>query len=139
MGDDGIGLRLIEHVSDLGLADGFDAVEVGNDGMLVLTYFTEETERLVLVDAVRFGGTPGDFTIFSPEDVESHKTTGGISTHEGDILKLIGMAREIGLPVPAIRIVAIEPAAMQPDTGLSSALQSRFEEYLDALLKEISP
>jgi len=137
MGDDGIGLRVVEHIGSHDLDTGFEAVEVGNDGLLVMTYFTEETERLVIVDAVEFGGQPGEFTVFSPDDVESHKTVGRISTHEGDVLKLIGLGRELKQPVPPIRIVAIEPQGMAPDTGLSHALQDHFDEYVAAALKEI--
>ena len=63
MGVDDIGLRIVEHIADHGLDTDFEVVEAGNDGMLVLTYFTEETERLVIVDAVKFGGSPGEFKV----------------------------------------------------------------------------
>jgi hydrogenase maturation protease len=136
MGDDGIGLRIVEHIADHRLDTDFEVVEAGNDGMLVLTYFSEETERLVIVDAVKFGGRPGEFTVFSPDEVETRKVTGGISTHEGDILKLIALARQLDQPVPPTRIVAIEPAAMVPDTGLSPALVGRLAEYVDVAVNE---
>ncbi|MBT3194435.1 MAG: hydrogenase maturation protease, partial [Verrucomicrobia bacterium] len=56
MGDDSIGLRLIEHISDNGLEDGFEAVEIANNGMNILTYFEADTEKIVVVDAADFGG-----------------------------------------------------------------------------------
>lgn len=134
MGDDSIGLRIVEYMAEEGLDRGFEAVEVGNNGMLVLTYFEEDTAQLLVVDAVAFGGRPGDFTVFSPEDVDSHKVTGGISTHEGDILTLIKLAGQTGLPIPPIKILAIQPASMEVDQGLSPALDNKFQDYVRAAL-----
>jgi hydrogenase maturation protease len=137
MGDDGIGLRIIESIAEQGLDEDFEAIEIANNGMQVLTYFEEQTELLVIVDAVSFGGQPGDITVFSPEDVNSHKVTSGISTHEGDILKLIELGRQIEQHIPPIRIVAIEPASMKIDCNLSPELTARFDEYVKTVIKEI--
>jgi hydrogenase maturation protease len=137
MGDDSIGLRVIEHIADANLESGFEAVEIGNNGMQVLTYFEEETERIVVVDAADFGGTPGEWTAFSPEDVETHKVVGNISTHEGDILKLIELARKIEQPIPPIRIIAIQPKSMAMDDSLSPELEANFDTYVKAVLTEI--
>ena len=65
------------------------------------------TTMVLVADAVRHGAQPGDVTVFRPEDVVSHKIHGGISTHEGDILKLIDLAKQIDQPIPPIRILAI--------------------------------
>lgn len=138
MGDDSIGLRVVEHITARGLDRGFEAIEVGNDGLLVMTYFTEETGRLVIVDAVTFGGRPGEYTVFSPADVDSRKDAGRISTHEGDVLKLIELGRRLDQPVPPIRILAIEPESMRADTGLSAALEARFDEYVAAAMDAIT-
>ncbi len=137
MGDDSIGLRLIEHIADNGLEDGFEAVEIGNNGMNVLTYFEDDTEKIVVVDAADFGGTPGECITFSPEEVESQKVVGTISTHEGDIMKLIELARQIDQPIPPIRVVAIQPQSMAMSDSLSPELESNIPTYIETILKEI--
>jgi len=137
MRDDSIGLRIVEHIADNGQEDGFEAVEIGNNGMQVLTYFEPTTERIVVVDAADFGGHPGDWICFGPEEVESQKLVGNISTHEGDILKLIELARQIDQPVPPIRIIAIQPRSMAMDDSLSAELKSNFNTYIAAVLAEI--
>ena len=138
MGDDSIGLRIVEHIADNGLEDGFEAVEIGNNGMNVLTYFEPDTEKIVVVDAADFGGTPGEAISFSPDEVDSQKIVGNISTHEGDILKLIELARQIDQYIPPIRIVAIQPKSMEMDESLSPELQSNFDSYIQTVLREIS-
>lgn len=137
MGDDSVGLRIVEHIVEQDLDKGFEAIEVGNNGMLVLTYFRDDTDALLVVDAVRHGETPGNFTIFAPEDVETQKVAGGISTHEGDILKLIELARQIDQPIPPIKILAIEPESMEMNPELSPALKDRFQEYVLAATEEM--
>ncbi len=137
MGDDGIGLQIVEQIADRGLDRRFTVVEAGNDGMLVLTYFSAETDKLLIVDAVDFGGAPGEFIFFAPEDVETRKYAGGISTHEGDVLRLIEMGRTLGLPVPQIRILAVQPLSMQMDGGLSAALAARMDDYVAAAVAEM--
>lgn len=132
MSDDSIGLRLVEHIAENNLDNGFETVEAANNGMLVLTYFREDTELLLIVDAVNFGSEAGEFLIFSPEDVDSQKVTAGISTHEGDILKLIELAKRIDQPIPPIRILAIQPGNMELGDELSPTLTSRFPEYIKA-------
>ncbi len=138
MGDDGIGLRIVEHIAEETDGLDFECVEVGNNGMQLLTYFDEQTEKLLIADAVKFGGTPGDHIVFSPDDVETRKITGNVSTHEGDILKLISMAKELDLHLPEIRILAIEPESMKPDEGLSRALRDNFDKYVQAAIGELA-
>jgi hydrogenase maturation protease len=137
MGDDSIGLRIIEHIADNGLEDGFEAVEIGNNGMNVLTYFEDDTELIVVVDAADTGATPGEVVCFSPDEVDSKKVVGNISTHEGDILKLIELARQIDQPIPPIRIVAIQPKSMAMADTLSPELEANFSTYIQTVLNEI--
>ncbi len=137
MEDDGIGLHIVESIREQGLEDGFEAIEVGNDGMSVLTYFTEETGKILLVDCARMDASPGDYRIFSPDDVATQKTTGNISTHEGDIMKLLQLAREIGSHIPDVMILAIEPSSVGAEMRLSETLQQRLSDYVTAAVNEV--
>ncbi|OVE73636.1 hypothetical protein BVX94_03265 [bacterium B17] len=135
--DDSIGLRVVEQIVERGLDKDFTAVEVGNNGITLLTYFNDETERILVVDCACMGKTPGDYLIFSPDDVASKKTVGNISTHEGDILKLIELGKQLGDPIPEIKLLAIEPESLGMDMKLSDTLASRLDEYVDAAVCEI--
>lgn len=137
MGDDGIGLRVLEHIVDNDKDVGFEAAEIGNNGMQLLTYFEESTEKILLVDAVKYGAEPGEHLIFSSEDVETQKVAGHISTHEGDILRLFAMARDLGLYMPPIRILAVQPESMKMGDELSASLKVNFDKYIDAALNEM--
>jgi hydrogenase maturation protease len=137
MADDGIGLRIVEHISQHGLNRGFESIDIADDGMRLLLYLKEETERIVLIDAVDLGLPPGEFRLFKPEDVESTKDMKRLTTHEGDIVRVIEFARGLGYPIPPITILGIQPGSMEPSTELSPALQKRFDTYLQVALEEI--
>ena len=136
MGDDGIGLRVVEAVEREGLAKEFEAVDIADDGMRLLFYCTPETERIVLVDAVELGLAPGAWRVFRPEAVETRKELTGLTTHEGDILKVLQFAKGLGYPIPPVVIMGIQPEKMELGMELSETLRSRFEEYVKMAVQE---
>ena len=137
MSDDGIGLRLVEHIARGGREQGFEAAALADEGTRLFFYLTEDTEKIVIVDAVDMGLEPGDYRLFKPEDVESRKIMRGLTTHEGDILKVLELAASLGYPIPEITILGIQPGNLGPGLELSPALESRFEAYLSAALEEV--
>lgn len=132
MTDDGIGPRVADALAAEARTLGYDSVVVGHDSIGIVSYFEESTERILFVDCVRMGRAPGDFACFSPDDVETRKTLDRLTTHEGDLLRVIQLARQMGCPIPRITILGIEPEAVQPGLALSPALQHRFDDYLAA-------
>jgi len=137
MGDDGIGLRIVEHIDGHGLAHGFEVKDLGSDAMKLLSYFDPGTERILVVDCVKMGLPPGEYRLFGPREVATRKIVPGLSTHEGDLLKVIELASSVGYVVPDIAILGIEPASMDPVMELSETLKARFGEYVDAVLSEM--
>jgi hydrogenase maturation protease len=138
MGDDSVGLRVVEEIDKRGLARDFETVLLPDSGMNLIDYFTSDTERIAIVDAVRSGRKPGEFFFFRPEEVESGKDLSNFSTHEGDILKIVEFARQLGYPIPEITVMGIEPGRMEAGEGLSSEVGGEFEKYVEVLLKTVS-
>jgi hydrogenase maturation protease len=137
MGDDGIGLQLIEALSVQELPPDCETLELKNDALGLFSYLTPETERILIVDCVKMGDAPGNWRLFSPEEVSSIKKVANATTHEGDLLQTLALARETGYHVPPIRILGIQPETLEPSMDLSNTLKSRFDEYLTAALKTI--
>jgi hydrogenase maturation protease len=137
MADDGIGLRIVEHIAQNGLDCGFNAIDIADEGMRLLFYLNEETEKIVLVDAVDLGLPPGEFRLFKPEDVTSTKELGKLTTHESDILEILRFAKSLGYRLPPITILGIQPEDLSPGLELSPALRERFDAYLRTALEEV--
>lgn len=130
MTDDSIGLRVVEHISEKGLARGFEVIDIADEGLRLTYYFTPETEKIVVIDAAELGLSPGEIKVFRPEEARSEKSLSGITTHEGDVMKVIAFARELGMPIPPIEIMGIQPASMEQGMDLSPVLRDRLDDYV---------
>lgn len=129
MSDDAIGLRVAEALSSLNF-EGVEIGDVGHDALRLIDYFRDKNDEILIVDCVEFGGKPGDYIFFEPAQVESKKAASRLTTHEGDALKAIQMARELGYHLPKIKIMGIQPATMTPGLEISPELAKRFDEYV---------
>ena len=102
-GDDAVGPRVVEHVVVNGLDRDFEAVDLSTDALSLVAYLNAETEAVLVIDAAQLGLAPGDYRFFSPDEVETQKELSGLTTHEGDVLKVLELARDAGYPIPPRR------------------------------------
>jgi hydrogenase maturation protease len=130
--DDSIGLRVAEAIGDRALDEGFRAIDLGGNLLDLVHYLGAEVEQVLVVDSARMGSAPGEFTFFTPEDVVSRKHTAGLSTHEGDLVKVLEFAASLGESLAPITIMGIEPGQVVNQPGLSAPLAERFDEYVGA-------
>ena len=133
--DDSIGLRLIEQVSEGGLERGFRAIDLSGNGLNLMTYLDPATESILIVDSARMGKAPGEYEFFKAEDVETKKDLSGLTTHEGDLLKILELARQTGHHIPPVTFMGIEPESVRNEMGLSETLQRRLPEYAEAAMR----
>ncbi len=137
-GDDAVGPRVVEHVVVNGLDDGFEAVDLSTDAMSLVAYLDDDTEALLVVDAAYLGLAPGEYRIFSPDEVETQKQLGGLTTHEGDVLKVLDVAREAGYPIPRVAVMGIEPQDLEGEMTLSACLAERVPQYAAAAIEHLA-
>lgn len=137
-GDDAVGPRVVEYVEVNGLEEGFEAVDLSTDAMSLIAYLRDDTEAMVVVDAAHIDREPGEFVVFSPDEVESEKVLGGFTTHEGDVLKVIGMARQAGYPIPPLAIMGIQPLDLEGGATLSDCLAERLPMYARVAVERLA-
>lgn len=135
--DDSIGLRVVEHIAEKGLDTDFRAVDLSANSLNLFAYLDPSTEGLLIVDSARMGKRPGEYLFFEPGQVESRKTLAGFSTHEGDLLKVLELARQTGYPIPPILFLGIEPECLKNEMGVSPALEARIPEYAAAAISRL--
>lgn len=137
MYDDSIGIKVVEYIEEKNLDKGFKALDLSANILNLVSYFEEKTELILIVDTGKLGLNPGDYMFFRPEEAQTVKVTGNISTHEGDLLKVIELADATGSYIPEILIMGIEPESVKEEFGLSEVLQERLGEYAEAAIKEL--
>ncbi|MGA1848688.1 MAG: hydrogenase maturation protease [Thermoplasmatota archaeon] len=133
MGDDGIGPLII---SRLGEIDGFptdvDLIDEGSGGMRII-HDMEGYDKVLIIDAADFGGAPGEFRIFNPEDIDTVKKISGRSLHEMDLIKTIELARMMGRAPSEIMIMAIQPERVEMSQKISGPILERIDDLLDEI------
>lgn len=133
--DDSIGLRIAEHIAEVGLDQGFRSIDLGGALIDLIHYLRDDAERVLIVDTARMGMAPGEYVYFEPDQVRTRKSLAGISSHEDDLLKVLEFAEATGGPLPALTIMGIEPAELADEPGLSVELERRFDEYVAAAVQ----
>jgi hydrogenase maturation protease len=133
MGDDGLGLIALEA---LRASRPFEPepllVDGGTWGMNLLP-IVESAERLLLIDAIRAGGTPGEVVVLE-RDALPRGLGIKLSPHQIDLQEVLALAEIRGrLPREAVAI-GLEPERVELGWGVSPAM----ERGLDALLERVA-
>lgn len=137
-GDDGVGVHVVEYVVANGLERGFTAVDLATNALNMVSYLGPETEAVLAVDAAYLGLEPGEYRIFAPEEVETQKELAGFSTHEGDPLKVLELARSAGYAIPPFALLGIQPHGVDHGSALSERLRERLPEYAAAAIEHLA-
>jgi len=132
MGDDGIGVHVVNEVSKSGLPEGVEIVDAGTSG-LAASPLLENAESLIIVDAVDSGMQAGDVVKIQVKELLKDDHRAPLSLHEFDIfhaLKMIELTtgKEINATLIGIQIHSIKPSL-----EISPQLAERMDEYVMAV------
>ena len=134
MGDDGIGCAVVEKLKKKPLPKNISVIDIGAS-IWNLLHISSKLDIIIIVDAVDFGGVPGETRCFSPEDIDSLRYTHGLSTHESNLLDIIKISRELSENPKKIVIFGIQPATIVPSTELSLALKTKLPKITMEILE----
>jgi hydrogenase maturation protease len=131
--DEGIGCHAVHALEGIPLP-GVEIIDGGTcpDVLQLL----EDADKLVIVDAVRGGGTPGQIYRFHPEDMTLEQKP-LLSLHDMslvDSLKLMQLWHNIDEAV----IIGVEPKEINWGLELSPELQEKMPQIIETILAELS-
>jgi hydrogenase maturation protease len=135
LGDDGVGLRVIEELGRLARHDPRllppdTRLVAAGPPSLDLLEIMDDARALLLLDAVDRGGRPG-----SVEVVRGHAVEGVVG--RGDIGELLVAARLMGWFPDAISLVGIQVGLVGVGAGLSAPLEAALPAALDVTRREL--
>ena len=128
MSDDGVGVRLMEHVR--ALQPPHPAIRYLDAGTLsfILLPEIQACSALLVLDAAQFGEPPGAIRSLTGAEMDDFLRTARCSVHEVGIRDLLDLARLTGT-LPAKRaFIGVQPAA----TGWGEALSPEVASALPA-------
>ena len=131
--DEGIGCHVAHALERVTLPD----VEIIDGGTCAdALQLLENADKVVIVDAVKGGGMPGQIYRFGPGDVALDQKR-VLSLHDMgliDSLKLTQLWHNIGETV----IIGVEPRELGWGLELSPELQQKMPQIIDAVLGELN-
>jgi len=138
LGDEGVGLHVIDNLSQIPMPSNVDVVDCGCD-LLSLIPHLNKPQKIIVIDAVRAGGKPGEIYRL---DYNELKTRGVEmqSSHQVRATDALGLLKQI-YPVLAgceIIIIGIEPEAMELSICLSEKAKESIADVTKLVLGEIS-
>ena len=117
MGDDGFGLVALARLRDEWTLEGVELADGATWGMSLLPLI-EDSDRLVLLDAISAGATPGDVVVLERERLPIYLTR-KLSPHQVDLSDVLAAAEWRGnLPLETVAI-GVEPRSVEMGLELS--------------------
>lgn len=135
LGDEGVGPHVAALLAERGLPPWAEAVDCGAGGWALLDVM-RGAQTVYLVDAADFGGRPGEVRRFEPSDAVSRKTLANLSLHEGDLLAILRVGREVGV-APKVIVYAVQVGRVAPGVGLTDPVERGAQEAARSIEEEL--
>ncbi len=135
LSDEGFGVHVYRRLAEEGgLPANVELFEAGTASLDALQTLGR-LDKLVVVDAVKGGGKPGDIYRFKPEDIRSSKKI-STSLHQLSFLEALKMASHSGRAPKDVMIIGVEPKRLSPGMELSAEIAAKVPRVIE-LVREL--
>jgi hydrogenase maturation protease len=136
LGDEGIGVRVIEELKGLELPDGVAVVEGGTAG-LGLIGLMEGYQRVIIVDAADMGHPPGRIVRFIPSEAQFKTAEAPLSLHQIGLGEVLALAKALEVAPAELVIIGIQPGLLEGGAGLSPEVEEAIPQIIRTILDEL--
>jgi hydrogenase maturation protease len=131
--DEGIGCHVAHALEEIPLPD----TKIIDGGTCPdVLQFIEDTDKLIIVDAVKGGGTPGQIYRFHLEDITLEQKP-FLSLHDVGLVDNL-MLMQLWHNISEAVIIGVEPREINWGLELSPELQEKMPQIIDAILAELN-
>jgi hydrogenase maturation protease len=131
--DEGIGCHVVHALEGISLPD----VKIIDGGTCPdVLQLLEDVDKLVIVDAVKGGGTPGQIYRFHLEDITLEQKP-FLSLHDVGLVDSM-MLMQLWHNIDEAVIIGVEPREINWGLELSPELQEKMPQIIDAILSELN-
>ncbi|MFC2053280.1 hydrogenase maturation protease [Chloroflexota bacterium] len=135
--DEGVGIHIIQSFREMALADNSKLVIMdGGTCPDILYLLPEGVGKLIIVDAVKGGGMPGDIYRFTPNDFTFSRMT-ITSVHQLGIAEGLRGLELLDANPKEVIIIGVEPKEVGWGLEISPELKEILPQVVDLLVKEI--
>jgi hydrogenase maturation protease len=137
LSDEGVGVRVVERLQEL--YEFPQEVQVLDGGTLALDLlpYVEETDRLLVIDALEMGAEPGAIARLESDEVPAFLSV-KLSPHQMGLADLLAAARLRDVYPEQLVLWGMQPGVMRPGLELSPPVAAQVEVLVDRVLAELS-
>ena len=136
LGDEGIGIRVIEQLQQLYcLPPAVRVVDGGTLGMDLL-YFLEGIRNLLIIDAVETGEAPGSSIRLTGEEVPAYFAV-KMSPHQVGVPDMLFAAKLRDLYPEEIVLLGVQPGVLEPVVQLSAPVAAQVAPLVEQVAVEL--
>jgi len=140
MGDEGVGVHVARSLLSRqdALPAGLEVIEAGT-ALLDIVHELSRYARVIVVDAVCAGGTPGTVYRFEwPAGLTDLAEPGvPLSLHQWGLGETLRAGHALGLEPHDLTIIGIEPETLEPSTDLSPPVAGAAARVVEMLVAEL--
>ena len=137
MSDEGFGVHVIRELAQgCDLDEGVEIVDGGTAGMELLPELNG-IDLLIVVDAVRFGGSPAAFVRLEGDEVPALFKT-KLSPHQVGLSDLLAALTFAGSAPSRLVLIGIEPVALDMGMDLSPEVKAHLNEAVSLVVAELA-
>lgn len=132
LSDDGVGIHAVRELAEFQM-DGVQTADIGT-AVFHAMHFLEHADRVLLIDAVKAGGQPGDIYLLDAEDVCEDGPATSIHT-----LGVRSLARLMPAPhrCPPMTVLGVEPGSLEYGMDLSAPVQAALPKVIETALHTV--
>ncbi|MEC7262523.1 MAG: hydrogenase maturation protease [Bacteroidota bacterium] len=132
MGDEGVGVHLIQQMDNLDLPDHLDILDGGTGGFLLLNCF-ESYAKIIFVDATMDGQEEGTVSLIRPKFASDFPSA--LSVHDVGLKDMIEavylMENQPDLYLFTVSIERVEPMTTELAPKVKKAIPKAIEQIMD--------
>ena len=136
LGDEGVGVRVVEELKELELPDGVTVVEGGTAG-LGLIRLMEGYQRVIIVDAADMGHPPGRVVRFTPSEAQFKTAEASLSLHQIGLGEVLALAEALEVAPVELVVIGIQPSRVEVGAGLSPEVEGAIPQIIRIILDEL--
>lgn len=135
LADEGVGIHAIRALAERDLPSGVELVDGGTATLNLLPYL-QGARRVIVIDALKAGGSPGDIYRCHPEDLVGDQEQ-PMSLHQVDFVQMLQMGERLGYRIGPTVIYGVEPGEIGWSMDLSPAVTVKMTKLLELVVAEI--
>lgn len=137
--DEGVGVRVVEKlINDYSFPENVSLYDGGTTGMHGLLPLIEETDSLIVIDAVNGKGEPGEIYRFTLDDFKL-TIPKKLSAHDIGFIECLAVAELNGSLPKSTVVIGIQPEDMETmSMELSELVKERIDDLVHLTLTELS-